>query len=135
MEGAIIPANPSTYLLFLLRLAESILEQGISVSIFALDYRLAPEHPFPAQLQETTAAYSYLLNEMEILAEKLIVVGDSAGGHLALSFLVKLWKPHPEVLLNQNDKSLKQPGGVVLLSPWLSLHLNQPPLSPMHMQM
>ena len=79
------------------------------MSIFALDYSLAPEHVFPKQLEEAVAAYKYLIDEQHISPEKLIVMGDSAGGHLALSLLVSL------------KNSLKKPGGLVLMSPWLSL--------------
>ena len=119
--GGYISSQPSHYLLFLLRLGEAILEQGISVSIFALDYSLAPEHVFPAQLKEATAAYEYLINEEHILPEKILIAGDSAGGHLALSFLVALANEHS--LLR---KRLPKPGGLVLMSPWLSLHNELP---------
>ncbi|CAF9922172.1 MAG: hypothetical protein HETSPECPRED_004984 [Heterodermia speciosa] len=119
--GGYISSQPSHYLLFLLRLGEAILEQGTSVSIFALDYSLAPEHVFPAQLKEATAAYEYLINEEHILPEKILIAGDSAGGHLALSFLVALANEHS--LLR---KRLPKPGGLVLMSPWLSLHNELP---------
>ena len=83
------------------------------MSIFSLDYSLAPEHVFPTQLTEATAAYAYLVNEEQIPPDKIILMGDSAGGHLALSLLVSL----------HMDKAFeKKPGGLVLMSPWLSLH-------------
>ena len=82
------------------------------MSIFALDYHLAPEFLFPTQLEEAVAAYEYLVHEMAIPAEKVVVAGDSAGGHLVLSMLVSL----------HQRSSLPKPGGAVLLSPWLSLH-------------
>ena len=119
--GGYISSQPAHYLLFLLRLGEAIIEQGISVSIFALDYSLAPEHVFPTQLEETAAAYEYLINEEQIPPEKILVAGDSAGGHLALSFLV--------TLANENSSSgnaLPKPGGLALMSPWLSLHNELP---------
>ena len=56
---------------------------------FALDYRLAPEHPFPAQLQDALAAYRWLL-ESGIPAKKLVIMGDSAGGHLTIALLLSL---------------------------------------------
>ena len=62
--GGYFSFQPAMYLLFLLRLAESLLDQGLSVSIFAFDYPLAPEYPFPAQLRDATAAYSCLLDEV-----------------------------------------------------------------------
>ncbi|KAL6717580.1 hypothetical protein ACLMJK_005495 [Lecanora helva] len=110
--GGYITSHPDTYLLFLLRLAEGILVQDIQVSIFALDYHLAPESPYPKQLEQATAAYEYLYSQMKIPAERIVVAGDSAGGHLALSFLTSL----------SQRCTLPKPGGVMLFSPWLSLH-------------
>ena len=116
--GGYFSSQPAHYLLFNLRLAESILEQGLTVSILALDYSLAPEHLFPTQLDEATAAYQYLTSEAQIPAKKIIVVGDSAGGHLALSLLVHLDNMRSS---NAENNALEKPGGLVLMSPWLSL--------------
>lgn len=115
--GGYMSLSPAHYSLFLLRLGEAILEQGMSVSIFALDYSLAPEHVFPTQLEETAAAYEYLVNEEDVPPEKILLAGDSAGGHLALSFLVDLANPH-----SSSGKALPKPRGLALMSPWLSLH-------------
>lgn len=119
--GGYISSQPAHYLLFLLRLGEAILEQGISVSIFALDYSLAPEHVFPTQLKETAAAYEYLINEEHVPPEKILIAGDSAGGHLALSFLVGLANEQ-----SSSGNALPKPRGLVLMSPWLSLHNELP---------
>ncbi|KAI4263241.1 MAG: hypothetical protein L6R42_001608 [Xanthoria sp. 1 TBL-2021] len=119
--GGYISSQPAHYLLFLLRLGEAILEQGISVSIFALDYSLAPEHVFPTQLKETAAAYEYLINEEHVSPEKILIAGDSAGGHLALSFLVDLANER-----SSSGNALPKPSGLALLSPWLSLHNELP---------
>lgn len=116
--GGYFSSQPAHYLLFLLRLVESILEQGFTVSVFSLDYSLAPEHLFPTQLDEATAAYRYLTSEAQIPARRIIVLGDSAGGHLALSLLVHLDNLR---LSNAEDITLQKPGGLVLMSPWLSL--------------
>ena len=110
--GGYFTSQPDTYLLFLLRLAETILAQDITVSIFALDYHLAPEFVYPTQLEEAMAAYGYLVHEMAVSPERIVVVGDSAGGHLTLSMLVSL----------HQRASLPKPGGAMLFSPWLSLH-------------
>jgi len=111
--GGYFSSQPGTYLLFLLRLAESILVQGQTISIFALDYHLAPEYCYPTQLREAAAAYSYLIKDQRIPPAKIVVAGDSAGAHLALSFLVDL----------QTSKGkASKPAGLVLISPWLSLH-------------
>ena len=116
--GGYFSSQPAHYLLLNLRLAESILEQGFTVSIFALDYSLAPEHLFPTQLDEATAAYQYLTSEAQIPAKNIVVVGDSAGGHLAVSLLVHLDNMR---LSNADNIALQKPGGLVLMSPWLSL--------------
>ena len=79
--GGYFTSLPDTYLLFLLRLAEAILAHDVKVSIFALDYHLAPEFRYPTQLTEAIAAYEYLLQEMAIPAERVVVAGDSAGGY------------------------------------------------------
>ena len=119
--GGYISSQPAQYLLFLLRLGEAILGEGLSVSIFALDYSLAPEHVFPAQLEETTAAFEYLINEEHVPPEKIFIAGDSAGGHLALSFLVGLANK-----LSSSGNALPKPRGLALMSPWLSLHNELP---------
>ncbi|XOV85469.1 MAG: alpha/beta hydrolase [bacterium] len=72
--------------------------------VIGLDYRLAPEHIFPAALDDTVAAYLELLNEFE--HDKLMIAGDSAGGGLALSTLLAL-----------QDQRVALPGCATLLSP------------------
>ncbi len=72
---------------------------------FALDYRLSPEHRFPAQLEDALNAYRWLL-ETGIEPDKMIVAGDSAGGHLALT-----------LLLAARDSKLPLPGLVIAFSP------------------
>ena len=57
--------------------------------IFALDYRLTPEHPFPAQLDEALACYDWLL-EYGHEAKDIVVMGTSAGGNLCLALMQKL---------------------------------------------
>lgn len=74
--------------------------------LFAPDYRLTPEHPYPAQLDDALAAYRSLL-ERGIAPERIVVLGDSAGGHLALMLAVKL-----------RELALPQPSLVIGLSPW-----------------
>ncbi len=77
--------------------------------VMMLDYRLAPEHPFPAALDDALTAYRYLLGQ-NILPEQIMFAGDSAGGGLTLS-----------VLQNIRDQDLPIPAGGVCLSPWLDL--------------
>lgn len=69
------------------------------------DYRLAPEHPYPAALEDALAAYRHLLDS-GIAAERIALVGDSAGGHLALI-----------TALATLTRDLPMPGGLSLISP------------------
>lgn len=130
--GGYFSSSTSSYLLFLLRLSETIIRSGKTVSIFALEYDLAPEHTFPSQLRQARAAYDWLLDEMGGSRRQLLVMGDSAGAHLALSLLVDLREPHNANAaegdtagtgIDATNKSDLKPGlGLVLLSPWLSLY-------------
>jgi epsilon-lactone hydrolase len=90
---------PKSYASFIAMIAASL-----GSRLFALDYRLAPEHPFPAQLEDAMNVYCWLTRT--IPADRLIVKGDSAGGNLALALLLSL-----------RDRKLPQPGLAVLMSP------------------
>jgi len=83
--------------------------QLLQIPIFAPDYRLTPEHPHPAQLDDGLAAYRHLL-DAGVDPKRLIVCGDSAGGHLALMLLARL-----------KVAALPQPALVVGLSPWTDI--------------
>jgi len=75
----------------------------------ALNYRLAPEHPFPAAVEDALAAYQWLLNE-RVSPESILIVGDSAGGGLTLALLIAA-----------RDAGLPLPGAAVAISPWTDL--------------
>ncbi len=75
------------------------------------DYRLAPEHPFPAALEDALSAYGWML-EQGIAPERVAVAGDSAGGGLVISLLLTLRRD-----------GIALPGGAVILCPWLDLVL------------
>jgi acetyl esterase/lipase len=77
--------------------------------VFAPDYRLAPEHPFPAAIEDAVRAYRGLLAK-DIAPERIVIGGDSAGGGLALATLLSL-----------RDAGETMPAGAVLFSPWTDL--------------
>jgi acetyl esterase/lipase len=87
----------------------SFLSAASGCRVLVIDYRLAPEHPFPAALEDTIAAYGWLL-EQGYAHSRIVLVGFSAGGGLALSTLVSL-----------RDAHVPLPAGAVLISPWTDL--------------
>ncbi|SET11321.1 alpha/beta hydrolase fold domain-containing protein [Hymenobacter actinosclerus] len=87
------------------------LAQKCGVTTLAINYRKAPEYPFPAALEDALTAYFWLLNQGYAPAD-IIVAGDSAGGGLALA-----------VLLALRDADEPLPAAAVGLSPWTDLQL------------
>jgi acetyl esterase/lipase len=77
--------------------------------VLGLDYRLAPEHIFPAPVDDALAAYEWLL-EQGIAAERIAVAGDSAGGGLAAALLLRL-----------RERLTPMPAAAVMLSAWTDL--------------
>jgi acetyl esterase/lipase len=77
--------------------------------LFAPAYRLAPEHPYPAALDDAERAYDWLLAE-GVAPRSLALAGDSAGGGLALALLLRL-----------RDRQAQMPACAVLFSPWTDL--------------
>jgi acetyl esterase/lipase len=82
------------------------LAHALNVAVFAPDYRLTPEHPHPAQLEDGLAAYAWLLARGTDPA-RIVLCGDSAGGHLALMTLAHL-----------RQAGLPTPALTLGISPW-----------------
>ena len=78
-------------------------------SALLLDYRLAPEHPFPAAVEDATAAYRWLLDQA-IAPEHIVIAGDSAGGGLTVATVLAL-----------REARVPLPAGGVCISPWVDL--------------
>lgn len=77
--------------------------------VFLFDYRLAPEHPYPAALDDSVAAYGWLLAQ-GVAPANVVMVGESAGGGLCLATLLAL-----------SDQGLPLPAAAVAISPWTDL--------------
>lgn len=77
-----------------------------------LNYRLAPENPFPAALEDAKSAYRWLL-EQRIEARRIVIAGDSSGGGLAVAAAIAL-----------RDEKKQLPAGIVCISPWADLTLS-----------
>lgn len=87
----------------------SYIADAMQATCWSMDYRLGPEHPFPAAIEDGVAAYRALL-ATGVAPEKVIIAGDSAGGGTAVATAIKA-----------RDEGLAMPAGLALLSPWVNL--------------
>lgn len=104
--GGYTTGSPSNYRHLTWRIAA-----GARAQVVAPDYRLAPEHPFPAALEDAFSSYRWLsANRAD--AHRIAIVGDSAGGGLGFALSLKL-----------RDQGSAPPAAIVALSPWTDLAL------------
>jgi monoterpene epsilon-lactone hydrolase len=87
-----------------------VLAEETGLSVLCAGYRLAPEHPFPAALEDALCAYRRMLRQYP--PEKILLAGESAGGGLCYCLCLRL-----------KALGLPQPAGVVAVSPWADLTL------------
>ena len=85
------------------------LAASTSMDVLSFDYRLAPEHPYPAALEDALKAWNHLM-QYGYGARDVLVAGDSAGGNLALALTLKL-----------KEQARLLPKGLLLMSPWTDL--------------
>jgi epsilon-lactone hydrolase len=100
--GAYILGSPATHLEMVHRFAKAASARALTV-----DYRLLPENPYPACIDDIFDAYRYLLKE-GIAPSRIAIAGDSAGGGITMSTALRI-----------RDNRLTQPGCLVCFSPWV----------------
>lgn len=91
----------------------SALPAKTKMKLWSLDYRLAPEAPFPAAVDDVILAYTALI-DIAGSASQIVIAGDSAGGGLTLTSMLKA-----------KELGLPMPAGLVLLSPWTNLKMDR----------
>lgn len=89
--------------------ASAYASMPVNRAVISLDYRVAPEHPYPAALEDAVAAYHWLLH-LGYQGNQIILSGDSAGGGLCLALAMYL-----------RDHGISLPKCLVLMSPWTDL--------------
>lgn len=105
--GGFVHGSTRVYLQHIIRTAKMCNAQVLSI-----DYPLAPEHPYPAALDNIVKAWMYLLSQNSVDPKQTVFMGESAGGSLALGSSLRL-----------RDANLALPGAIVLLSPALDMSL------------
>lgn len=102
--GGYIVGSPTSHRHLVAELSRASLSAALSV-----DYRLAPEHPFPAAVTDAVSAYRWLMDQ-GAQPERIVIAGDSAGGGLTVAMMVSL-----------RDQGIALPAGGVCISPWTDL--------------
>jgi acetyl esterase/lipase len=126
--GGFVMGGPNSH-----RDMAAYLAEKAQIKLLMVDYRLAPEHPFPAALDDALAVYQALL--LTHAPERLLMAGDSAGGNITLATLQTI-RDRAQATIGQASDStpastpvgarLALPRGFFLLSPWLDLSNRNP---------
>lgn len=95
------------------RFAVKYSKLSYGADVLTVDYRVAPEYPFPAAVEDVAEAYRWLLEEQAYKPAQIVVAGDSAGGGLALALGMYI-----------KDHKLPMPGGFITMSPWTDVTLS-----------
>lgn len=104
--GGYIGPMKNTYRDFAVRYSKS----SLGSDVLTIDYRVAPEHPYPAALEDAVSAYRWLVEEKHYDPKRIIIAGDSAGGGLTLALTLYL-----------KDHQMPLPAGLITMSPWTDL--------------
>ena len=105
--GGFVTGSPSSH-----RKLAGQLAKAAGCHVLVLDYRLAPENPFPAAIEDAVSAYKWLM-EQGYSAKRIAMAGDSAGGNLAVASVLKF-----------RELGLQLPGAIVGFSPWVDMEVN-----------
>ena len=111
--GGYIGTSPAMYGFFTARICRET-----ECAVFVADYRLAPEFPFPAGVEDAASVLAALV-ELGVPTERLLMAGDSGGGGLVNSLVVA----------TPDDDQLVRPAGLILFSPEVDLGLDEPSVS------
>ena len=114
-EGAILYLHGGGYTCGGVEYAKAFgvtLAENFGVKVFCVGYRLAPEHPFPAALEDALEAYQYLMH-CGYGSEHIMLCGESTGGGLCYGLCLKL-----------KEYAISQPSGIIAISPWTDLTLS-----------
>jgi acetyl esterase/lipase len=106
--GACIAGSPSSH-----RKLAAHLAKRAGCQSLVIDYRRAPEHQFPKQIEDVVAAYKWLINDRGFCSKNIVFAGDSAGGNLTVS-----------AALAARNLGLDLPAAIVAFSPWLDMRLS-----------
>jgi acetyl esterase/lipase len=102
--GGYVACSPATHRAFTIALS-----RAARARVFAIDYRLAPEHRFPAAVEDAISGYRWLINRGED-PDRMAIGGDSAGGGLTMATLIGL-----------RDRGVPLPRAAFCLSPWADM--------------